>query len=66
MLVALIEGHPASQKFLEYYLETPDGVNDKRPLFVIWCRGDNLDAETCVQEYAPFEDGVRQLVKVYE
>jgi len=51
------------QHDLAAWIEEPDETFDHLPLFIIWeCNG----GKSQVHEYAPFENSVRQLVKVYD
>ena len=61
ILIVLSDKRDGVEKLAEW-IENPDDTFDKFPLFVIW---DNRNHET-VQMYAPFDNGVRQLVAEYK
>lgn len=47
-------------------IENMDGKHDDVPLFIVW-NNKPWDAPSgmCVHEYAPFENGIRQIVREY-
>lgn len=64
VLAVLNEKDNGVDKLAEW-IEEPDGAFDNIPLFIIW---DNRPCDShsmAVHEYAPFDNGIRQLVKEY-
>jgi hypothetical protein len=65
ILAVLNEKDDGVEKLADW-IENPDQTFDHLPLFIIW---DNRPCDShsmCVHEYAPFENGVRQLVREYK
>lgn len=66
ILIVLNDKDDGVEKLADW-IENPDGSSlDTIPLFIIW---DNRPCDRhsmCVHEYAPFENGVRQLVREYK
>lgn len=57
---------PKDDELFASLIENMDGKHDDFPLFIIW-DNEPWDAPSgmCVHEYAPFENGIRQLVREY-
>lgn len=65
VLAVLNERDNGVEKLAEW-IESPDECFGHLPLFIIW---DNRPCDShsmCVHEYAPFKNGVRQLMKEYK